>query len=442
MRKIFIFLFLNISFFLFIFSSKIFAEIRINEIYPAPPKGEYEWIELYNDEDKIINLLEYQLLDLANNKLKFSTTSALPFTFILATSSSILNNNGDTVYLKNQEKIIEIATYSGSFDWEKTFARCPDFSGQWFILNQPTKNNLNETACLILTPTPTPTQMITETPILDCPEEICLSPTNIPTQNPTPTQTPIPTPISYQNIYLSEVYPNPQTGENEWVEIYNANDFTVNLTNWYLDDLENAGSLPKKFSLTIQPKSYAVFNLSTSIFNNDADAVRLLDFEKKEKDSFEYQNSQKGKSFGRISLQDDQFCLQEPSPNQPNSSCLLSLLTPTPFFSQNSITTPTKTPTTKIFLSTTKKNPPKSPKNQVNFPKNNSDNSVNQQHEEVLGVSSKINKDNPLFLLKLLTFNSFIYSLLTIFSILFKINLTYEKIKRLLLPSVYSQREK
>jgi hypothetical protein len=101
-----------------------------------------------------------------------------------------------------------------------------------------------------LTPTPAPT----ETPVLNCVGQACLSPTNFPTQNSSPTNTPIPTPISYQNIYLSEVYPNPQTGENEWVEIYNDNDFIVNLNNWYIDDIEDGGSSPKKFSLTIQPK--------------------------------------------------------------------------------------------------------------------------------------------------------------------------------------------
>jgi len=112
MQKIFIFL---IILFLFLFfSSKIFAELRLNEIYPAPPLGEDEWIELYNDEDRVIDVSKYQILDLAGNKIKISTTSALPFSFILATSSSVLNNNGDTVYLKNN--LLDLS--SGSDDMQ------------------------------------------------------------------------------------------------------------------------------------------------------------------------------------------------------------------------------------------------------------------------------------------------------------------------------------
>ena len=158
-----------------------------------------------------------------------------------------------------------------------------------------------------LTPNPTPLQSSTTT-------LASLSPTQVPSSTEKL--------ISYENIYLSEVYPNPQTGEKEWVEIYNDNDFIVNLNNWYIDDIEDGGSSPKKFSLIIEPKSYGSFDLSTIMFNNDGDMVRLLDFEKREKDSFEYKNSQKGKSLGRISFDNDEFCLQEPSRNQKNNLCL------------------------------------------------------------------------------------------------------------------------
>jgi hypothetical protein len=116
---------------------------------------------------------------------------------------------------------------------------------------------------------------------------------------------------------------NPTTGENEWVELYNDNDFSVNLTNWYIDDTENSGSAPKQFSLSIPAKGYASFTLSSGMFNNDADSVRLLNPEKNEVDSFEFSMSEKGKSLGRTDYITDTFCNQQPSKDTTNLPCLL-----------------------------------------------------------------------------------------------------------------------
>lgn len=172
------------------------------------------------------------------------------------------------------------------------------------------------------------------------------TPTAAPTSPDTPTisLTPTPTPTdvpssAYDNIYLSEVFPYPDSG-NEWVELYNSNDFSVRLSNWYIDDSENAGSTPKIFSLDIGPKSYAVFELSSSVFNNDGDSVRLLDFAKTAKDSFEYPAATKEKSFGRTSFASDDFCLQNPSKNGSNGPCINPTTTPAP----TTKITPTSTP--------------------------------------------------------------------------------------------------
>jgi hypothetical protein len=430
------FIFLIILFLFLFFPSKIFAELRLNEIYPAPPLAEDEWVELYNDEDRVIDVSKYQILDLAGNKIKISTTSALPFSFILATSSSVLNNGGDTVYLyKCPESIlIDTITYPYNNNIKNglsSFGRFPDGKENWAVCS-PTKGTNNSSCVVIPTPTPNPTitpyfficPTFTPTPTpLQSPTPT-LSPTFSlsPTQNPSPTEIPIPTPISYQNIYLSEIYPNPQTGENEWVEIYNDNDFIVNLNNWYIDDIEDGGSSPKKFSLTIQPKNYASFDLSTAIFNNDGDSVRLLDFDKKEKDSFEYKGSQKGKSFGRISLETDDFCLQEPSKNQKNNLCL----NPTP--TQNS--TPTATLTTSylfsITTSPTKTALPlikKSNQNpyyyqtvsNIKIDKQNNSMLINKK-ADILGIYNK-RKTNRYSFLSLLSFS---YSVLSAFGIIIK----------------------
>ena len=62
-------------------------------------------------------------------------------------------------------------------------------------------------------------------------------------------------------MYLSEVMVQPESGNNEWIEVYNANEFEVALDNWYIDDLENAGTTPKQLPLTIPAKSYVSYDL-------------------------------------------------------------------------------------------------------------------------------------------------------------------------------------
>ncbi len=328
MRKKKFFIFFIFCFFYFFFLiDKVFSSLKINEIYPAPPTGQYEWVEIYNESEEIIYLSNYSLFDLSGKKIIFSTQSALPKSFVLATSSGVLNNTGqETVFLKyidNQiEEIIDIASYSGSFDSGKSYGRCSDKGGSWYVLTSLTQEQTNNSACLLLSPSPTPT-MIFPSPT----EVLILTPTSTVLPTPFPTPTPSPNLISYENIFLSEVMVNPSTGENEWIELYNNNDFSVDLIDWFIDDVENSGGSPKKFSLTIPAKSYQVFELSSAIFNNNGDSVRLLDFNKVEKDSFEYQGSEKGKSWGRITFDSDLFCLQEASKNQVNNLCLSS--TPT-----------------------------------------------------------------------------------------------------------------
>ncbi len=400
-------IFITILLFVLIFSKNVFAALKLNEIYPAPPSGEYEWVELYNDGNQTIDISQYQLLDLAGNKIKISTQSALPFGFILATSSSVLNNTGDTISLKNNlGDTIEIATYSGTFDSTKTFAKCPDFDGNWFVLNLSTKNTSNQTACQILTPSPTLTPTIAPTII----------PT-IGTGNPSPTETPALTPQSYDNIFISEAMVNPAIGEKEWLEIYNNNDFPVSLNNWYIDDLENAGSSPKIFSLEISGKSYAVFNPSSSMFNNDGDSIRLLDFNKNLKDDFEYGKTEQGKTLGRTSLESDDFCLQEPSKNSVNNSCI----NPTP-----TIITSVKTGKTNLSPTSTNFDVPARYASQseaggsihrsINYPIGGV--LKNYDNGDVLGISSTTTNNKPL--INLLSFLSASYSLLVIISVLIK----------------------
>lgn len=234
------------------------------------------------------------------------------------------------------------------------------------------------------------------------------------------------------NIYLSEVMIDPETGSSEWIEIYNDNNYEVALSNWYIDDIENSGTTPKLLSLTIPAGDYASYNLSSSMFNNDGDSVRLLDFNQLEIDSFQYQSSEKGKTLGRTAFDSDSFCPQTPTKNTPNGPCLNPIATPTPksTTSSASILTPSntllKTPT--INKTPTKNSSTVTPKKISLLAQNQQSisDSPEETNKEVLGVTTQNEptvNSRTRALLSSLSFASLAYSTLSIISILIKLKM-------------------
>jgi hypothetical protein len=253
--------------------------------------------------------------------------------------------------------------------------------------------------------------------------------TTVPTEGPQPSITDEPTPteipMSYGNVYISEVMANPQTGENEWLEIYNGNDFQVNLVDWFVDDEENAGSAVRKFSLEIPAREYKGLILTSPLFNNDGDSVRLLNADKIYVDGFEYGKTVQGQTFGRVDFDLTDFCLQTESFEKSNNQCLVGLtLTPTekPTIAEGKTLTPAMTADKKTALA----------KKSVDSTKTNSNLNNSKQmlrtgtYEEILGASDSRLNDYGLEI-KYLTVISFSYSLLTLVSVLFKMTDIYGK---------------
>lgn len=260
------------------------------------------------------------------------------------------------------------------------------------------------------------------------------SPTQQPTMTPAELPTPIITPtVSYKKIFLSEVMVHPNPGEKEWVELYNDNDFPVNLANWYVDDVENGGVTPKKFSLDIPKKSYRTTTLPTNIFNDSGDSVRLLDYSQSLVDSFDYIGSSQGYSYGRINFDDNVFCLQTPSMESANNPCLETTDKPA---------SPNK-PTIVSPQTVVKKPPNKVSPTIIKLPSNRPSkiagkNSADlQKTANVLGVSTKVG-GQKILIIRFLSFMSLSYSLLTIIGILFKMKFIYEQGIRFLSSFIYS----
>jgi len=421
--------------------NNVFASLKINEIYPAPQSEEYEWIEIYNFSSSSADLSNYIFDDDSDFNSDSGSGTKISLSGILLNNSicywklsNYLNNTGDQPTLFNKDgDLIDTYSYKNA-QIGKSYSRIPD-GGEWQINVDPTKVSLS---CFDLIPTPTST--LTPTPTL----MPTIAPTSTPTVTPEvssePTKTPTSTPVFYNNIYISEVMIYPESGNNEWIELYNDNDFTVFLTDWYIDDLENGGSTPRKFSLEIPSKSYKVFNLISSIFNNSGDNVRLLDQEKNLKDSFEYNSSTQGKTLGRNDFFNDNFCSQEPSYELLNNSCLNPTSTSTPIITTPVISTQIKSPTTpKItpklkYFDVSTLPAGRQVHRSITYPTAFA--MKNLDDGNVLGISSF--KPNNNFLVHILSFVSFSYSLLTIMAILSKMKFVYGKSKAILSSFIYS----
>ena len=376
----------------------VFAAVKINE-FLVDPTQEIEIINTGSDSADISNWY----LDDSGGASYFTisgNTIIYPNSCLVFTSDFNLNkSSADAVRFFNNTAaptsssaiLIDSFSYKSSPGTGISYQRLPDGSDNWASASATLGSfNASKTNCII-TPTPTPT--------------------------PQPEVSESSTTTSYDSIFISEVMVNPEAGEKEWVEFYNGNGFNVSLVNWYLDDIENAGSSPKLFSLDIPAASYAVFDLPSSMFNNDGDSVRLIDSTRSVKDSFEYMGSEKSKTYGRISFSSDNFCLQEASKGMANTDCLVpnsssSASTPTPVISQtaNKKRVLTSLPQQKLGLNSNQ----------------------NQSVGEVLGAESSqpIEQSNSLpagrqggTMTRSFSFISLSYSLLTIASIFIKMKI-------------------
>lgn len=292
--------------------------IVVNEFAIEPEQS----IELYNPSSDTVDLSGWYLDDDGGSKSYFTIplgTTLYPFSCLVFEENVNLNKaSSDSLRLFDNTAppdnanavLIDSYTYPNSPGVGISFSRNPDGLDSWEESTSSFRR-LNATGeyCEVV-PTPTPSPTFTPTP----------------TPSPTPTQTPSPTPtqvpVSYNNILITEAYVAPNSGESEWVELYNNNDFEVELSKWSLDDISNGGSAPVTFTLVIPAKQYKVVDLSSSIFNNSGDSVRILDQNTVEKYTFTYTYSQKGISWGRKSIELASYCLQNPSKGSVNTDCI------------------------------------------------------------------------------------------------------------------------
>jgi len=301
-------------------------------------------VELLNTGTEIVDLSNWYIDDSGGATYFTIPTGTQLYPNACISFSGSLNLNKTTVDsvrlfdstappTSSSANLIDSFDYKASSGSGVTFQRVPDGQSVW---STGSANfdlyNLTGLSCKV-EPSVTPTSTPQPSPTASAGDAVSPTPTPLPTSvQATPTQ-------EIKAVYLSEVYPYPNANETEWVELFNDNSFSVFLDNWKLDDVEDGGSSPKKFSVTIPSYSFKSINLSGSIFNNDGDSVRLLNSNDSLADSFSYDNAEKGKSIGRTSFLSTNYCVQSSSKEYSNNSCINETtsenskeLTPTPSY--------------------------------------------------------------------------------------------------------------
>jgi len=112
-------------------------------------------------------------------------------------------------------------------------------------------------------------------------------------------------PLTYPiGIIINEILPSPEgpDAENEWIEIFNQNDFEVNLFQWKIKDKEGkitAYAFPKETS--ISSKGYLVLfrSLTKITLNNSKDGLFLIQPNEEIIDSVVYEKAPQNQSYNK-----------------------------------------------------------------------------------------------------------------------------------------------
>ena len=347
--------------------TKIFAIekplVIINEIcwMGSTQSSSDEWIELYNPTLKSISIDDW-VLKTQDENIKIILKGTIPsqgfFLLERTDDNSVPSEKADLIYqgaLNNSgENLILL-------DNNSTIIDQAEFLAKWLFGNNKTKQTMERINsvrhvsdisltlwCTSETTGGTPKQLNSQ-----CPKNQPLTITPEPTSTPKTIFTPQPTKSDairsdrsilqqVKNVFINEVLPSPEgpDTENEFIELFNANNFEVNLLGWKIKDkLGSTKSYSIPENTKIEANGFLVLRSSqTKIsLNNSGDGIELINSSGKILDSTDFGKAKQGQSWSRIE----------------NTWQWTSQATP----DQENIATPSQAPTSTNFTSATTSSP-------------------------------------------------------------------------------------
>ena len=113
--------------------------------------------------------------------------------------------------------------------------------------------------------------------------------------SPSPSISPSPSPTTQSiSVEVTEIMACPETGESEWIELYNNSNQAATITAWKVRDNANNS---KTISLDIPAHEYQIAEWSGSLLNNAGDELHLEDESGDERISIDLPACTKGSSF-------------------------------------------------------------------------------------------------------------------------------------------------
>lgn len=148
-------------------------------------------------------------------------------------------------------------------------------------------------------------------------------------------------------VVINEFLPAPSSGNKEWVEFYNPDSSTVDLSDYFFDDdtdfQSDAGSSAKiPVAGLLGSTSTCYWEMSTYL-NNNGDTPTLFNTAGTTIDSYAYTKTTTDKSYARVP--DGGEWQADQAPTKSPANCLDLAPTPTPTPTPSPTPTPTATPT-------------------------------------------------------------------------------------------------
>ncbi len=315
--------------------------VSLNEFMPDPDSDwndsgiadeDDEYIELYNANAFDVDISGWKLDDVANGGTQpytlpaGTTLRAQRFLVLFRSETGIALNNsgGDAVRLLTPDGVeVESTTYTQTQP-DEAYSKSIDGGSDWVRTYPPSPGASNQPAAWTATPTPTATP------------------------SPTATATPALSPTPYPDgVFLNEFMPNPEAdwngdgivgdGNDEYIELYNANDFAVDLGGWRVDDAAGGSApYPLPAGTVIQAQGFLVFwsrDTSIALNNSGGDAARLLRPDGVEVESHSYTSAPADGAHSKTTDGGGEWTMDyPPSPgasNQPAPPTATPTITPT-----------------------------------------------------------------------------------------------------------------
>jgi hypothetical protein len=124
------------------------------------------------------------------------------------------------------------------------------------------------------------------------------------------------------SIYINEVEANPPGGDegNEWIELYNPNNFDINLKDWCVSTTHGATVTIRFVSEVIPAEGYLIVRYSGQWIDNEDESLELFDSQGRRVDSTPLLNDpyNDNRSWQRVPDGSDNWKFKTATPNASN----------------------------------------------------------------------------------------------------------------------------